>query len=144
MSDSSINFFFEETEEPELDYQKIKHWLLLLIKSYGFNLREINYIVCSDNYLLAVNKEYLNHDYFTDIITFDNSEIDNEIESDIFVSMERIIDNSINLQTDQLEETLRVLAHGVLHLCGFKDKTPENAKEMRFEENKAIELYHRT
>lgn len=142
MEEIGINFFFEEIEEPVLDYEKIKHWLSLLINEHSFTLVEVNYILCSDEYLLGVNREYLEHDYYTDIITFDNSEEEEEIEGDIFVSMDRIIDNSKELETNQLEETIRVLAHGVLHLCGFKDKTEEDASEMRNQEDKAIELYH--
>ncbi len=142
MEEIGINFFFEEIEEPVLDYEKIKHWLSLLINEHSFTLVEVNYILCSDEYLLGVNREYLDHDYYTDIITFDNSEEEEEIEGDIFVSMDRIIDNSKELETNQLEETIRVLAHGVLHLCGFKDKTEGDASEMRNQEDKAIELYH--
>ncbi len=142
MEEISINFFFEEIEEPVLDYEKIKHWLSLLINEHSFTLVEVNYILCSDEYLLGVNREYLDHDYYTDIITFDNSEEAEEIEGDIFVSMDRVIDNSKELETNQLDETIRVLAHGVLHLCGFKDKTEDDATEMRNQENKAIELYH--
>ena len=142
MEEIGINFFFEEIEEPVLDYKKIKRWLSLLINEHSFTLIEVNYILCSDEYLLGVNREYLDHDYYTDIITFDNSEEEEKIEGDIFVSMDRVIDNSKELETNQLDETIRVLAHGLLHLCGFKDKTEEDASEMRNQEDKAIELYH--
>ncbi len=142
MENNCINFFFEEIEEPVLDYTKIKLWLSSLINKHQYQLLEVNYILCSDEYLLKVNKEYLNHDYYTDIITFDNSDQDKEIEGDIFVSIDRVKNNSADLQTNILEETIRVLAHGILHLCGYKDKTPEDASTMRSEENKAIELYN--
>ena len=141
MENNIINFFFEEIEEPVLDYNKIKSWLSSLIDKHSQQLVEINYIFCSDDYLLEVNKEYLDHDYYTDIITFDNSDREEEIEGDIFVSIDRIKNNSADLHTNHLEETIRVLAHGVLHLCGYKDKTPAETSIMRAEEDKAIELY---
>ena len=138
----NINFFFEDVTEPNLDYEKIKVWLSSLIKNNDYKLNEINYILCSDEYLLKVNQDYLNHDYYTDIITFDNSEEEGVIESDIFVSIERIEDNAKKLNEDLKKETTRVLAHGVLHLLGFKDKSEEDAKEMRIQEEKAIELFY--
>jgi rRNA maturation RNase YbeY len=143
MTDYNINFFFEDIKEPGLDYKQIKHWLSLLTKKHSFNLIELNYILCSDDYLLNINKEYLQHDYYTDIITFDNSEAAAEIEGDIFVSIERVDDNSQTLKTTFKDETLRVLAHGLLHLCGFQDKDKEDSEEMRNQENNAIELYHK-
>ena len=143
MTDYNINFFFEDIKEPGLDYKQIKHWLSLLTKKYNFDLIELNYILCSDDYLLNINKEYLQHDYYTDIITFDNSEVAAEIEGDIFVSIERVDDNSQTLKTTFKDETLRVLAHGLLHLCGFQDKDKEDSEEMRNQENNAIELYHK-
>ena len=143
MTDYNINFFFEDIKEPGLDYKQIKHWLSLLTKKYNFDLIELNYILCSDDYLLNINKEYLQHDYYTDIITFDNSEVAAEIEGDIFVSIERVDDNSQTLKTTFKDETLRVLAHGLLHLCGFQDKDKEDSEEMRNQENNAIELYYK-
>ena len=143
MTDYNINFFFENIKEPGLDYKQIKHWLSLLTKKYNFDLIELNYILCSDDYLLNINKEYLQHDYYTDIITFDNSEAAAEIEGDIFVSIERVDDNSQTLKTTFKDETLRVLAHGLLHLCGFQDKDKEDSEEMRNQENNAIELYYK-
>ena len=137
----NINFFFEDLTEPNLDYQKISVWLSSLIKNHGYKLSEINYILCSDEYLLVVNQEHLNHDYYTDIITFDNSEEEETIESDIFVSVERVEDNAIEHKEEFSTEIIRVLAHGVLHLLGFKDKTAEDATEMRIQEEKAIVLY---
>jgi probable rRNA maturation factor len=137
----NINFFFEDLTEPNLDYQKISVWLSSLIKTHGYKLSEINYILCSDEYLLGVNQEHLNHDYYTDIITFDNSDEEGTIESDIFVSMERVEDNAKEHKEEFSTEIIRVLAHGVLHLLGFKDKTEEDAAEMRIQEEKAIVLY---
>ena len=138
----NINFFFEDLKEPDLDYKKITVWLSLLIKKHNYSLTEINYILCSDEYILSINQEYLNHDYYTDIITFDNSEEqEGTIESDIFVSIERVIDNAKEHKEEFREELLRVLAHGVLHLIGYKDKSIDEAKEMRIQEDKAIKSY---
>ena len=139
--DININFFFEDITEPNLNYDKIRVWLSALIKSHQFELDEVNYILCSDDYLLKVNQEYLDHDYYTDIITFDNSEEEHLVESDIFVSVDRVKDNANNHNESLEREQLRVLAHGVLHLVGFKDKSEEDAEDMRKEEEKAIELY---
>jgi probable rRNA maturation factor len=137
----NINFFFEDLAEPNLDYKKITVWLSSLIKKQGYALNEINYILCSDKYLLGVNQEYLNHDYYTDIITFDNAEEEKTIESDIFVSVERVEDNAKEHKETFDNEIIRVLAHGVLHLLGFKDKSEEEATEMRKQEELAIKLY---
>ncbi len=138
----NINFFFEDITEPNVDYEKINVWLSSLIKINQFKLEEINYILCSDEYLLKVNQDFLDHDYYTDIITFDNSEEEGVIESDIFVSVDRVEDNAKELKEEFSKEIIRVLAHGVLHLLGFKDKTEDDANEMRKQEEKAIELYY--
>ena len=138
----NINFFFEDVEEPNLDYEKISVWLSLLIKYNQYSLQEINYILCSDEYLLKVNQDYLDHDYYTDIITFDNSEPNTTtIESDIFISIERVIENAQDHNQEFNCEILRVLAHGVLHLLGFKDKSEKDIKEMRNQEDVAINKY---
>lgn len=140
---SNINFFFEDIAEPALDYTKIKYWLSLLIKEHNYHLLELNYILCSDQYLLEINKEHLNHDYYTDIITFDNSDKKNTIESDIFVSSDRIEDNATILNQKPEHETLRVLSHGILHLFGFKDKNQKDILLMRTKEDQAIALYYK-
>jgi rRNA maturation RNase YbeY len=141
---TNINFFFEEVKKPALDFVKIKRWLCLLIRMYRFELINLNYILCSDDYLLEINREYLGHDYYTDIITFDNSDQSNhskEIEGDIFISLERIEENAFTHKSDHTIETLRVISHGVLHLVGHKDKTEKEQLEMRSKEKEAITLY---
>ena len=90
---------------------------------------------------MNINIQYLNHDTYTDIVTFDQSEYENEIEGDIYISIDRVRENSKTLQTNYNEELLRVLAHGLLHLCGLKDKTEEEKNEMRIEEEKALHLF---
>ncbi|KMQ63990.1 rRNA maturation factor [Chryseobacterium sp. BLS98] len=123
-----IQFFYENLEESvNTDYQK---WLEDIILSEGKKPGEINYIFCDDEYLLKINQDYLQHDYYTDIITFDYVK-GKTISGEIFVSLQRISDNASTLSRDYEEELKRVLAHGILHLAGYKDKTEEEEKEMR-------------
>lgn len=136
-----INFHTEEIDFKVLNPIKTKRWLKSVIESEGFELLEINYIFCNDKYLHKINVEYLEHDTLTDIITFDNSEEDQLIEGDIFVSIERIIDNTKDFNTTFEQEFKRVIVHGVLHLCGYFDKTDEDEKQMRDKENYYIRLW---
>lgn len=127
-----IHFFYENlTESVDTKYQS---WLEKIILSEAKKLGEINYIFCDDEYLLKVNQDYLQHDYYTDIITFDYVK-GKTISGEIFVSLQRISDNASNLSKDYEEELKRVLAHGILHLCGYKDKTEEEQKQMRTKED---------
>ncbi|MEJ8597847.1 rRNA maturation RNase YbeY [Riemerella anatipestifer] len=133
-----IQFFFEEIEPISISTD-ISKWLEQIILSEHKKLGKINYIFCDDEYLLKINQEHLQHDYYTDIITFDYVR-GNTISGDIFVSLPRISDNASTLSKDYQSEFLRVLAHGVLHLCGYKDKTEEDIKEMRAKEDFYLEL----
>ncbi|MCX8533329.1 rRNA maturation RNase YbeY [Chryseobacterium luquanense] len=127
-----IQFFYENlSESVNTDYTK---WLEEIILSEGKKLGEINYIFCNDDYLLKVNQDYLQHDYYTDIITFDYVK-GKTISGEIFVSLQRISDNASTLSKDYEEELRRVLAHGVLHLSGYKDKTEEEEQLMRSKED---------
>ena len=112
----------------------IKDFVELLFKKENKELSNINYVFCSDDYLLEINKASLNHDYYTDIITFDYVK-GKTISGDIFVSLPRIFDNAETLSKDFDSEFFRVLAHGILHLCGYKDKTDEEISEMRNKED---------
>ena len=133
-----IQFFFENVEEQiNPNYSS---WIEALIKEEGKKLGEINYILCDDEYILKVNQDFLQHDYYTDIITFDKVR-GKTINSDIFVSLQRVLDNASTLSKDYQEELRRVLAHGVLHLCGFKDKTDEEQVIMRAKEDHYLALY---
>jgi rRNA maturation RNase YbeY len=131
---SSIDFFFEDVV-PILIHKKI---LILhlnsLIKNELKKAGDISVIFCSDEYLLKMNKEYLNHDYYTDIITFDYVEED-VISGDLFISIERIIENAGIYDSEALKELFRVVFHGVLHLIGYNDKTKEEQKLMREKED---------
>jgi len=138
--ESNINYFSEDKEVPSIANQT-DNWLKEIAKSHQKNILEINYIFCSDDYLLNVNREYLNHDYYTDIITFDNSEDSENIESDIFISLDRVEENATELQKTFENELLRVMSHGLLHLCGFKDKSDADAAIMREQEDSSLILW---
>ena len=108
----------------------LKQWITTIVENNKKEVGEISYIFCSDEQLLEINKEFLNHDYYTDIITFDYSEAD-VISGDLFISIERIKDNAKTLKTSYQEELHRVIIHGVLHLLGYKDKTEVESENMR-------------
>ncbi len=118
---------------------KIQTWIENLISNKGFELGEINYIFCDDDYLHKLNVEFLSHDTLTDIISFDNT-IGKIISGDIFISTQRVKDNSITFEVTFDEELQRVMAHGILHFMGFKDKTDDEKSEMRNQENLAIKF----
>lgn len=130
-----IRFFNEDTAYKLAQKQRLRAWLTAQARQEGIRIRELNYIFCSDEYLLQINRDHLDHDYYTDIITFDNSETEGVIEGDIFISIDRVDDNWRTLQTDFLSELRRVLAHGLLHLCGYGDKTPDEQQVMRTKED---------
>ena len=104
----------------------------------------LNYIFCNDTYLLHMNKEYLNHDTLTDIITFDLSDNKNELQGEIYISVERVKENAEKFGVSYNDELHRVIFHGALHLCGFKDKKKEDIAEMRVQENKCLTDYKKT
>lgn len=137
----AINFFEEEIKSSLTERRLVKAWIKQIATNKGFKVNTLNYIFCTDDYLLEININYLNHDTFTDIVTFDQSEKNTEIEGDVYISVERVKENAKNLNTSYKEELLRVLVHGLLHLCGYKDKTENEKKEMRIEENISLSLY---
>ncbi len=139
---SSISFFSEDTPF-ELPHQKvIKEWITDIISREGKSLKHLNYIFCSDAHLLIINQQYLDHDYFTDIITFDSSDSPDVIEGDIFISVDRVQDNATSLGHSFLLELNRVIAHGVLHLIGYDDTSPELKLQMRQKEDSYLSLFH--
>ena len=131
----AIHFFEEDVAYKIKNKAKVKQWVTAAIVEEGFKLREINYILCSDEYLLKINQEYLDHDTYTDIITFDNSEAKGLITGDIFISIPRVIENAGIFNTDVTTELHRVIIHGTLHLLGYKDKTPVSKEKMTQKEN---------
>ncbi|MFC3561332.1 rRNA maturation RNase YbeY [Pedobacter jamesrossensis] len=118
----AISFFTESISYNLPQKLKVKKWIKATIEREGFNLQELNFIFCSDEYLLGINQQYLNHDTYTDIITFDNSEEEKQIVSDIFISIERVKENARTFKTEPFDEVCRIMIHGTLHLLGYKDK----------------------
>lgn len=140
MSEQIINFYsendFEFQEEKSFDT-----WIRKVISSEEKQLGEINYIFCDDHYLYKINLKFLDHDTYTDIISFDNSERD-ELNGDIFISTDRVTENAKEYNIDFSEELKRVIIHGILHLCGYGDKTESEAALMRQKEDEKIALFH--
>ena len=122
MSKPPINFFTEEIKYDLKHKTNIRTWIKNTIEAEGYVLEELNFIFCSDEYLLAINQQYLQHDTYTDVITFDNSEVLKTITGDIFISIERIQENARNYKGKTADELCRVMIHGTLHLLGYKDK----------------------
>ena len=135
-----INFNYESEFTLENE-EAVATWLSAVIASENKTEGEINYIFCDDEYLHKINVEYLNHDTLTDIISFDYT-MGNEIGGDIFVSVERVLDNSKDYDTSFDDELKRVLVHGVLHYCGYKDKSDADEKLMRSNEDEKIAMFH--
>ncbi|CEN35707.1 rRNA maturation RNase YbeY [Capnocytophaga cynodegmi] len=135
-----ITFNYEtEFELPEQE-TVFQAWIEKIIASEEKELGELNYIFCDDNYLHQINVQYLDHDTLTDIITFDYTE-EQIISGDIFISVERVADNAQDFNVDFQAELLRVMAHGVLHLCGYKDKSDAESKQMRSKEEEKMGLF---
>ena len=135
-----ISFNVKDVNMPELDFDKIDVWLREVAVNYNKRIGNLNYLFCDDNEILRVNKEFLNHDYFTDIITFDYSRKD-KVSGDIFISLDTVKSNSRELKVTYESELLRVVAHGLLHLCGIDDKGPGEREIMEENENKALDLW---
>jgi probable rRNA maturation factor len=135
-----INFNYE-TEFTLDNEEAISSWISNVIKSENKKEGEISYIFCDDEYLLQINQEHLQHDFYTDIISFDYT-VGNELSGDIFVSVERVRENAIDFKVPFDEEFKRVLVHGVLHYCGYKDKSEEDELLMRSKEDEKIAMFH--
>lgn len=136
----NINYFSEDVAFSLQHEEKISQWLEDIAASHEYQVETINYIFCSDDYLLDINKTYLQHDYYTDIITFDNSSSHHLIESDIFISIDRVTDNAKEIGIPFEEELHRVLVHGLLHLVGFDDKGDDHKILMRQKEDACLSL----
>jgi rRNA maturation RNase YbeY len=134
----SIIFHIEDIKKPKLKRREIKEWIKAVAEIHNKKIGDINYIFCSDEYLLRINKEYLLHDYYTDIITFDYCS-NNILSGDIFISIDRVNDNAVIYSTSETE-LYRVIIHGLLHLIGFDDHSEVDKKQMREQENNAIKM----
>ena len=131
-----VNFFNQEISFKLNNQEKISSWILQTFKAEKIIKEiELSIIFCSDDALLEINKKFLNHDYYTDIITFPIEETNTVFEAELYISIDRVEENAKNLSIAFQDELRRVIIHGVLHLCGYKDKTDKEIEEMRFKEN---------
>ena len=135
-----ISFNYETTFELTNEDQ-FSTWISQVIVSENKKEGDVNYVFCNDDYLLNLNEQYLNHDTLTDIISFDYS-VGNELHGDIFISTERVQENATIYNVTFLEELKRVLVHGILHYCGYKDKTTQDEQIMRKKEDEKIKMFH--
>ncbi len=140
MSKATVNFFTEETNYNLRNKRKLKVWIAAAIAAEGYALEELNFILCSDAYLLRMNQDFLNHDTYTDVITFDNSEELKTIVGDIFISIERVQENAKDMKVPAALELSRVMIHGTLHLLGYKDKTKAAKSKMTAMEDHYLAL----
>ena len=120
---------------------RLKAFLEKQMKKEGITIECLQYVFCSDKYLLGINQEFLQHDYFTDIISFDLSETKGQLIGDIYISVDRVKENAKTIKSTQTNELLRVIFHGALHFCGYKDKKPADARLMRSMEDKWLKAY---
>ncbi len=139
-----ISFYYHDIVFKILDQAKLKSWIRAIAAEGNKEIESLSYVFCDDEYLLGINKTHLNHDYYTDIITFDLSENADVLNAELYISVPRIRENAQENHSTFADELHRVMIHGVLHLLGFGDKSEEEAKEMRLRENKALEarLFH--
>lgn len=135
-----IDFHYETDFQLETEDQ-FKSWIIKIFEIENSFCGDINYVFCGDEYLLEINREHLKHDTYTDIITFDYT-TNNQISSDIFISVDRVRENAATFANDFREELLRVMSHGILHLLGFDDKTEKDKEIMRGKESEMIKLFH--
>ncbi|MFT6796235.1 MAG: putative rRNA maturation factor [Maribacter sp.] len=133
--------FHYETDFNLEDESKFFAWISNVCMSEGFTLGDLNYIFCNDAYLLNINQSYLQHDDYTDIITFDYT-VGKVLSGDIYISIERVSENSVSFEVSLQNELLRVMAHGLLHLMAYKDKEQKHIIEMRAKEDEKIKMFH--
>lgn len=135
-----IRFNVDDVEMPTLDWRRVERWIRSVAADYGFTVGELNYIFCSNERELAVNREFLQHDYYTDVITFDYSS-KGRISGDIFISLDFVREVAAELNIEFEDELRRIIIHGALHLTGQADKTPKTKAEMTRKENVALAKY---
>jgi probable rRNA maturation factor len=136
-----VQFFFTDKNVKLADRTRLKNFIASIFKREKKSASSLTYVFCSDEYLLDINKQFLQHDYYTDIITFDLSSTKGVIEGEIYVSVDRVKDNASQQGVTIESELHRVIFHGVLHLCGYKDNKPEDKRMMRAVEDKYLKLY---
>ena len=137
-----ISFINENIRMPKLDRKALRAWITAVAATYeGRKAGNLNYIFCNDERILEVNKEFLGHDYYTDIITFDYSEPD-VVSGDMYISLDTVLTNSEKFHTSDEKDLLRVIIHGVLHLCGINDKGRGERAVMEAAENRALDIWY--
>lgn len=137
----AVFFHFNHVNPPLKDRRRLKAFLSSILEESGFKTQRLDFIFCTDDFLLKINQQYLQHDTYTDIITFDLSEQSTEKTAEIYISIERIRENALKFGVPFDQELHRVIFHGVLHLCGYGDKTKTEKNTMRRKENEALERY---
>ena len=137
--EKNISFFAADIRLNLRKRTELKNWIQSSIKKEGYQLISLSYVFCSDAYLLEMNIKHLNHKTLTDIITFDLSSSKKEIEGEIYISMERVKENAALYKVPVMQELHRVMIHGVMHLCGYKDKKPADVKKMRAKEEEYLQ-----
>lgn len=142
MKKTSLKFAGRRKNRPEIDKNALQSTIDILAKQHSKSSIQLTYIIMTDDELLEMNKTFLQHDYYTDIITFDLSEKETDIIGELYISMDRIIDNAEQYKVSRETEYVRVLFHGYLHLLGYKDKTQRDQKTMREQEEHCIEIYN--
>jgi rRNA maturation RNase YbeY len=135
-------FFYYADRKLSINHKiKLRRFIQDIFQKEEIKIKRINYIFCSDKYLLNINKIFLNHDYYTDVITFNLTNSKIPVEGEIYISTDRVIDNAFKLKIKKEEEFHRVIIHGALHLCGYQDKTTKELKLMRAKEKKYLSLF---
>lgn len=134
-----ITFLSENITAPKIKKRKTAQWIKQVASLYNKNIGEVSYLFCNDEKILEINQQYLQHDFYTDIITFDNSEED-ILSGDIFISVDTVLSNSQKFNTTYEDELNRVIIHGILHLIGLNDESEEESKEMRSSEDRALKI----
>lgn len=138
-----ISFINENTKMPKLDRKSVKAWIAAVAAGYeGRKVGNLNYIFCNDDRILEVNRQFLRHDYYTDIITFDYSE-PGVVSGDMYISLDTVLTNSSKFHTSYDKELMRVIIHGVLHLCGINDKGPGERAVMEANEERALDMWYK-
>lgn len=144
MQQPPVYFHFSEINFPLRERNKIKEIIGRIFKSYGRKLERLDYIFCSDEFLLKMNKQWLDHDTYTDIITFDLSKTKNGVIGEVYISIDRVRENAKTFGSTIQEELKRVIFHGALHLCGLKDKSKAQQLAMRVQEDKWLRAFSRS
>lgn len=137
----AIQFFFQDTQISLTERKRLKAFITSLFRSNGKSIESLGYVFCTDKWLLEMNRRFLKHDYYTDIITFDLSETPGQVRGEIYISVDRVRENAGNLGVSLKQELHRVIFHGALHLCGYKDKTGKDKDKMTYQEDLNIKKY---